>query len=1100
MKKILLDAFLSIVAVCAFLPVRAQVTTTTMSGRISDAEGPVAGVAVVLVYNPTGANYYAISDKDGNYRINSVIPGGPYTVSAECLGYVKAEVKNVFASLSERNEVDFTLQSSSTSLNVAIVTAEAGDSGMNIHHSGAITSVSEKTMRALPTVSRSMNDVMLLTPQASYLNGSVSIGGGNYRSSYVTVDGAAFNNAFGIGGNLPSGGNPISLDALAQMSVSITPFDVRQSGFTGGAINAVTKSGSNDWHVSVYDYFTNDQLTGSRVGEDYRSLSKTLSNTVGASVSGPIVKNKLFFFVNFEYDMDNKAGSKYLARDNKAQTWGGSTAYNYPTNAFMNEVSEYLASIYNYNPGRYQNYSLNTPDWKLMARIDWNINSNNRINVRFNKTANKFSSNPSSSINPLSNVYDKNSYGRGNRNAMYYESARYFQEQNFTSLAAEWNANFSSKVNNLLRFTWSHQYEPRSFVGDLFPTVDILGDIPQADGSTKKGVLTTFGLDPFTYGNIRDVRTAIATDEVSIQLGRHNLIAGAQFEYHLTKNGYMQGGAGYYVYNSWNDFKTGAQPAAFAITHPNRTDLQQVYPSFKYLQTSLYIQDEWNVNDYFNLTYGLRLEIPVYPSIEGNTNAEFLEKAALSQSFKGMSTSDMPSARVNFSPRVGFNWDILHNRDLILRGGTGIYTGRIPFVWIVSSVLNSNCMQAQYISNDGTKPDGSAMGFKTNVNDILSELYGGTFVAQSLPAPTAPTIMDKSLTMPSTWKTSLAVDGMLPGGIKGTVEGIFNYNLTDVTVHKLGQITDGTIQLPGEPETRTLWKSEGIKNSLNKEINPYYITNSNKHGYYYSITAQLKKDFNFGLSAMVAYTRSKSMVLSNGAGDQVTSAYNTATNNKNGSNVDELGYSTYVSPNRLLINVSYRIDEGRRGASTFGLFYEGYNYCYVGTYAFNSYSYTIGVRYGDYINSVTNDGGAANLMYIPTDAELDNMTFTSEDNKAQFKQFIESDRYLSSHRGQYSQRGAVEAPWYGRLNFKFAQDINFYIADKCNTITLGVDIINLANLFSSNWGCVNYLSSSNILEYTGGEDGKYTFVKPQWSKYNSVESCWQMLLSIRYKF
>lgn len=1083
----------------------AQVTTSSLGGRITDAQGPVAGAAVVAVHTPSGSQYYSVTGTDGNYRINGLTPGGPYTVTITMLGYRKVEANNLFTAIGETTLNDFTLEDESQSLDAVVITADAAESGMNISRAGAGTTVSARTKDMLPTTSRSLNDVMKLTPQASATSNGVAIGGGNYRQSFVTVDGAAFNNAFGIGGNLPSGGSPISLDAIEQMSINITPFDVRQSGFTGGSINAITKSGTNDWHVSVYDYYTSDQLEGDRIGTDMRAMSKTLNNTLGATIGGPIIKNKLFFFVNFEYKWDETAGSNKLARKSSDQNWGGSTSFNRPTEDQMNEILETLSSRYGYNPGRYQNYSLKTPDWKIMARIDWNINDKNKFNIRASHTADKNSNSPSSSISPLSNVYSRKTYGRTSNYAMYTESNRYYQEQNFTSVSAELNSQINEKISNTARVTWSHQNDPRSFEGGVFPTVDILQEITQDDidkgGLDKsllgtKAVLASFGPDPFTYGNLRDVHTITATDEVEFALDKHNVVAGINYEWNRTKNGFMQGGAGYYVYNSWQDFLDDKTPVAFLLTHANNYNLDQVYPSFDYHQLSIYAQDEWNASDNFKLTYGLRLEMPILPTIADNYNIDYSEKAATSASMAGTATNDMPKTTVNFSPRIGFNWDILKNRKLILRGGTGLYTGRIPFVWLVSVAGNSNCLQAQYVKDtkkDGTITVPSNLTFHNNVSDMINDIYGGEWDT-NLPAPSGATILDKNLRMPTTWKTSLAIDGTIPGGIKASIEGIYGYNLNDVCVRQLGQVEkEGGIQLPGEPAPRKAWESENIQskaddNGKTNTIAPYYITNATKNGQYYSVTASLKKDFNFGLSLMAAYTRSGSYVISDGLGDQVYSAYQTLTYNVNGSNVDEIGRSSYVSPNRFIFNLGYRINEGK-GSTNIGLFYEGYNHCYVGDYDYSTYSYVM--------DNVTGDGGGANLIYIPTPEQLNNMTFTS-DGKAEFENFIQNDSYLSKHRGEYMKRGAITAPWNSRFNLKISQDI--YINSKSgkpHTITIGLDVNNIANLFNSEWGCVKQIDRDTILSY---KNGVYTFTAPKWTKVNLPISAWQALVNLRYSF
>ncbi len=1090
---------------CAF----AQVTTSSISGTVADNGGAVVGAPVVAVHDATGSKYYSVTDKNGSYRINSITPGGPYTVVVEMLGYRTVETKGVYAPLGETVAVDFSLEEESLALEAAVFTADLDDAGMSAGNSGAGTAVSQRTMQALPTTSRAMNDVLKLTPQSSTTSNGLAIGGGNYRSSFVTVDGAAFNNAFGIGENLPAGGAPISLDALEQLSINITPFDVRQSGFTGGAVNAVTKRGTNEWHASVYNYYTSNYLIGKRVGDTELELNSSLDNTIGATVGGPIIKDKLFFFVNFEYQLDQEP-STALARPDENAEWGGDTQYHRPTEAFMNQVSDYLRNTYGYETGPYQNYNISTPDWKLMARIDWNINDNHRLNIRYSQTMNKYSSEPSTSISPLrSSVYNRYNYSRTSDYALTFKNSNYYQEQNFISLAAELNSSFlDGAVTNMFRATWSHQYEPRSWDGNAFPTVDILGYVDAdnnpatgTDGNETRAVLTSFGLDPFTYGNLRDVHTVTLTDEVNIVKGINNITAGVQFEYDLTKNGYMQGGLGYYVYNSWDDFVNDRTPLAFAITHPNNDSLSQEYPSFSYMQTSLYVQDELNIADNFKLTAGLRFEIPTYPALKNNHNVEFSELAARSSTFNGMATDDMPKARLSVSPRIGFNWDILRNRRLILRGGSGIFTGRIPFVWIVSAIGNSNCIQNQYVNNNAIENPGLTPSFHPTLDGILTDMYGGSYTRQDLAAPTLPTIMDKNLKMPSAWKSSLALDAKLPGGIKATVEGIYSKDLTSVKTHILG-IESEQLQLPGEPQSRIQWVAEKDANGqylLNRNgdtVFPYYLTNSSVNGFYASVTAQLQKDFDFGLSLMAAYTWSESQSLGEGWGDQVTSSYSALNYAKDGSNVEELGRSGYVPPHRFIANISYRVNEGKWGTSTFGLFYEGYNLCYIGDYSYSRMSYVMGDQDE---NALAGDSGALQLIYIPTQEELASMPFSSEDNKAAYEAFISGDKYLSKHRGEYSKRGYVAAPWYSRFNFRFTQDFHFPVADQIHTIQVGLDINNVANLLNRNWGLPERVDTDTVLRYDT-DTNQYTYMPQTWSKYASTYSTWNMLLSVRYFF
>ena len=1082
----------------------AQSTTSSIAGHVTDANGPVHDAMISAIYTPTGIVYHAFTNRDGAYRINGVVAGGPYTIKVEMMGHQTLLVKDIKAPLASTVIVNPVLKIEANTLEEVVVSAEAANSNMSVENAGASTYIGSQAIEKLPTTSRSMNDIMKLTPQASVVGGGFAAGGGNYRGSTVTVDGASFNNAFGIGSNLPAGGSPLSIDAIDQISINLTPFDVRQSGFQVGAINVVTKHGSNEWHASVYDYYTSNALRGIKVGEDSLSNSQFLNNVMGLTLSGPIIKDKLFFFVNAEYEMDNVPGSSRKARTSESDEWGGQTSYNRPTEARLDEIASFLKEKYGYDPGPYQNYSLSTPDYKVLARLDWNINANNNFNIRFSHTHSYTSNQPSSSMSPIGGTnttvniggvdysFNRNSEGRQSEYSLYFKSARYYQEQNFTSLAAELNSRlFGGKGTNALRATWSYQNEPRSFDGDLFPTVDILEPYTDANGATQYAFYTTFGIDPFTYNNTRRVSTINVTDEVTYTTGIHNLIAGIQYETNRAVNGFMQGGAGWYIFDSWETFKNGGMPLSMMITHANLDDpTAMVYPTFNYNQVSLYAQDEMEFSQYFKLTAGLRLEMPIVSFQNNNLNKEFASIAANNpnSSFAGLSTEDLPSLTVNISPRLGFNWDVTKNRNVVVRGGTGLFTGRIPNVWLVSAAGNANVLQYQYIANLQTGQQ--VFPFAANRTDIINSIYAGqAFQQQDLAAPTGTTILAKDLRMPTSWKTSIAVDAKLPFGIKGTLEGIYSYNYNEVVASTLGYQFGDDVQLPGEPETRHTYASENIRNSANGKMGGYYLHNAKDlHGQYYSITAQLSKNFVWGLDLMAAYTHSFSMSATDGVGDQV---YNIAQiSNRNGDNCPELGYSYFVSPNRLIASVSYDIYEGVHTATKLGLFYEGYNVGYVGSYNQSRYSYLMNTDQSTGIST-------AQLIYIPTADELANMPFSSEENRVAFEQFISNDAYLSAHRGEYSKRNGAVAPWLNRINFKIDQEFYFNVAGRPTTLQIGADINNLLNLVNSNWGCFQQLSSETVLNL---KNGVYTFTEPNWHLYSNFYSTWNVLLHIRYSF
>ena len=1086
----------------------AQITTSSVSGKITANGEDVIGATIKAVHQPSGTVYRAVTNIDGRYSIQGMRPGGPYVLEVTYVGYKNKQVKGISLSLGQNTVLNETLSEDAAQLEDVVIVADRNNN-MRTDRAGATTSINADQIEAVPTVSRSMNDLLKLTPQGANVGSGFSVGGGNYRQSYVTVDGAAFNNAFGIGGNLPGNGSPISLDALDQHSVSSSPYDVRLSGFTGGAISAVTKSGTNDFKGTAYMYTTNSHLRGNKVSDYELNRLQSHSTTWGASFGGPIIKDKLFFFANGEYQSNISAGPSGTARVNASDEWSPSSGtVHRPLQSDMDNMLSFLNKTYGYNPGRYQGYSLDTPSYKFLARIDWNINENNKLNFRFSKSHDKDSSSPSSSTTPFKDsvIYPggedatggKSQSGRTANSGLYFESARYYQEKNFTSFAAEWNSKWGG-VNNVLRATYSYQDEPRTYVGGMFPTVDIL-----KNGSYYMG----FGPDPFTEGNLRQVKTFVATDEATWSMGIQNFTAGLQFETNKATNGFGAASAGYYVFESMDDFMNGKAPRSYGVTFP-MDGSSQFQATMKYNQFSAYVQDQVNFSDRFRLTAGLRFELPIYPELENCYNKAFAalkykDNAGNEHSY---STDQLPDAPLTVSPRVGFNWDILGNHKLVLRGGTGYFVGRLPFVWLVSAVSNAGCGQYTYYYN--TPSDKSA-------NYLMDKFYasrdeqvkvlqqqGLAVNREDAAAPSSPTIIDKDLKMNATWKTSLALDAKLPYDVDFSLEGIYSREFNPATVINLSRYWDGkTVKLaPGDERH---YFSQSNKN------NPYMITNAGHKAYYYSITASLAKKFDFGLNLSASYTYSKAKSYGDGVGDQVSSAYYNNRYSVNGNNDMELGYGTYVAPNRLLISASYKKDYGKNFGSEVGLIYEGMNMGYADGYSCTRYTYQL-------TSNVVGDYGSNGLVYIPASREAlnewnfkDNGSYTAEQQKDDFWAYINQDDYLKNHKGEYAERGGAVMPWHHQLDFKFNQNFYLNVAGQKNTLQFGVDIKNLANLLNNSWGLYKTVNNTKLLKYTAGKNGaqgSFQFQKngkevlsKTYTNLTSFNSTYSIQFSIRYIF
>lgn len=1087
----------------------AQITTSGISGKVTANGEDIIGATIKAVHQPSGTVYRAVTNIDGRYSIQGMRPGGPYVLEVSYVGYKTKEVKNFNLSLGQNTILNESLSENAEMLQDVVVTADRNNN-MRTDRAGATTSINADQIEAVPTVSRSMNDLLKLTPQGANVGSGFSVGGGNYRQSYVTVDGAAFNNAFGIGGNLPGNGSPISLDALDQISVSSSPYDVRLSGFTGGAISAVTKSGTNQFKGTAYMYTTNSHLRGNKVSDYELNRLQSHSTTWGASFGGPIIKDKLFFFANGEYQNNISAGPSGTARVNSSDEWSPSSGtVHRPLQSDMDNMLSFLSKNYGYNPGRYQGYSLDTPSYKFLARIDWNINENNKLNIRFSKSHDKDSSAPSSSTTPFKDsvIYPggedatggKSQSGRTANAGLYFESARYYQEKNFTSFAAEWNSKWGG-VNNVLRATYSYQDEPRTYVGGMFPTVDIL-----KNGSYYMG----FGPDPFTEGNLRQVKTFVATDEATWSMGIQNFTAGLQFETNKATNGFGAASAGYYVFESMDDFMNGKAPRSYGVTFP-MDGSGQFLATMKYNQFSAYVQDQVNFSDRFRLTAGLRFELPIYPELENNYNKAFAamkwkNDAGVESQY---STDQLPDAPLTVSPRVGFNWDILGNHKLVLRGGTGYFIGRLPFVWLVSAVGNAGCGQYTYYYN--TPSDKGATykmdKFYQSREDQLKVLQqqGLAVNREDAAAPSTPTIIDKDLKMNATWKTSLALDAKLPYDIDFSLEGIYSREFNPATVINLDRYWDGKSYTELAPGDKRKWYSR------NSSINPYMITNAGHKAYYYSITASLAKKFAFGLNLSASYTYSKAKSYGDGVGDQVSSAYYNNRYSVNGNNDMELGYGTYVAPNRLLISASYKKDYGKNFGSEVGLIYEGMNMGYADGYSCTRYTYQL-------TGNVVNDYGSNGLVYIPASREAldkwnfkDNGKYTAEQQKDDFWAYINQDDYLKNHKGEYAERGGAVMPWHHQLDFKFNQNFYLNVAGQKNTLQFGVDIKNLANLLNNSWGLYKTVNNTKLLKYTAGKDGaagSFQFQKngkdvlsKTYTNLTSFNSTYSIQFSIRYIF
>lgn len=1095
----------------------AQVTTSSMSGKVTEADGqPAVGATVLATHTPSGSQFYAIVDGSGNYRIPNMRAGGPYTITVNLLGFGENTVTGVELKLAENYVYNVKLTEEAMSLNELVVSADGARSSMRSERAGATTSLNMQQMNDIPVVSRNLNNFVKMTPQSSNTGNGPQIGGGTYRQNNFTIDGAAMNNAFGIGESMPAKGSPVSMDALEQISINVTPFDVRQTGFLGGAMNATTRSGDNTYRASVYTYYYNEKFRGEKMKNGTLNLNEEKNLVYGARVGGPIIKDKLFFFLSAEAEDVTSPGTSMVASDANHTYTNGKNGVARPSAATMDAISKYLSDKYGYNTGAYQGYSAKSPSFKFLGRLDWNINRNHKINVRYNITKKKTPSDPSTSTSGLADR--KTLIGtRQKATALYYENARYYQETNYSSFAGELNSRFlNGALTNLLRVTYSHQDEPRSTEGGEFPFVDF------GVGADKKyDYYTSFGTELFSYGNLRDVRTLNVTDELTYSTNKHFITFGLQYEHNKTKNGFQRFGAGYYSYtfeseaeimNRINDGTLMDNPFQYAITHSWKSDFSQAYPEFKFNQVSIYLQDEISFTDNFKVQAGVRFEVPSYPKLNTYNAAVFKEQFKDYNNNNGhYDTSTLPQTSLMISPRIGFNWDLFGNRNVVVRGGTGLFTGRLPFVWIVAQAGDSGVLQNTYTVKGSGVPT-----FSPDRLDALKQIYPGGVSAAAASLPTQSfTIMADDLKMPQTWKSSLGVDFKLPLGLVGSVEGIYNYDVNPTTVEDVSLKEPTSSAIPDYADNRLIWgdKYKSLKTGRNLP-SAYLLKNADKNGYYYSVTAKLEKPYWKGFYGMIAYTYSNGKSLNDGWGDQVYSAFQNAAT-VNGNNIQTLGYASYIMPHRLIANISYSKEYAKHFRTGISLFYEG------GPQGKVSYTYT---------SNIVGDYGGQNLIYVPASkdelkfADYDwswedadgkhTETYTAAAQAEDFWNFINNNKYLKTRKGKYAERNGLVYPWVNQFDLKITQD--FFIQSKNgmrNTLQIGLDIKNVGNLLNKNWGNMKSVTKNQILYQVNkrgaGKDTEpvYNFqrngtevLKDAFVNTFGTSSTYLMQISVRYMF
>lgn len=1076
----------------------AQVTTSSLNGRIADESGDaVIGAAVIATHTESGTRYAAVSNNQGRFVINGMRAGGPYTVEVSCLGFQPTTYTGITLQLAEAFNLNVDLKEDKLQLGEAIVIATPA-SKFSTEKTGAATNISGKQIESLPTVSRSITDVTRLSP---YGGNGMSFAGADGRTANFSVDGANFNNNFGLNDKLPGGGSPISIDAIEELQVVISPYDVRQTNFIGGGVNAITKSGTNTFKGSAYVYHRNENMRGNQVAgtEIAGARDRDRNTTYGFTLGGPIVKNKLFFFVNTEYTKTPSVAVRWRASANGV---GDSDSYlSYASIADMEKVSAFVKDKYGYDTGSFDSFPADESNLKVLARLDWNINDKNKLAVRYNYTANTAWNGPSGSS------MDGGTRSAHNRTSLYsmsYANSMYSMNNIVHSVSVDLNSKINDNLSNQFLATFSKLDDVRGTNSSEFPFIDI------HDGTNTTTQYMALGYELFTWNNAVHNTIANIKDDLVWYAGNHKVTGGISYEYQMADNAYMRNGTGYYRYKSVDDFIDGKTPEVVCLTYGYDGETNPA-ARVQFHKLGVYAQDEWNALENFKLTYGLRLDGLFFDNGDLKTNNKILAIPYYPKSYgyqeTHIDTGKWPTSSVTVSPRVGFTYDILKDKSLVLRGGTGLFSGRLPLVFFTNMPTNSGMVQYQAQINAA---NAEKMGFDMSQFDGGLVTEPGTNKATvkalydkliSLGYPTTPgdgtvpssiSAVDPKFKMPQVWKTSLALDYSFPTSFPFsiTAEGIFNKTVNGVSISDWSmQPVNGFARWSGA-DNRPIYPS-GFRTATKA----FVLENTHK-GYGYSANVTLNMRPVEGLSLMAAYTHTASKELTGMPGSAAESAFTYVPTSEGPNNI-KLHNSQYVTPDRVVASGTYSDKCGNH----FSLIYEawrgGYNYSYMLS------------------NDMNGDGYNYDALYIPTDEQVANreFRFASDSDRDRFMDYVHNNSYLKKHQGEYAEAYSVYSPWVHRLDFSYKHDFKVKIGNSVNRLQLSFDIKNLANIFSSRFGVSKYMNSElnegRILKYESTDSEGYpVFSTPKavsgstqtFVPNKAIGQCWYASVGIKYMF
>jgi len=1080
-----------------------QNTTATIKGMVTGSDGQaLEAVSIQITDNSTGATYGATTNGYGHYSVSGLKPG-TYNALFSYIGFKKAAMNGI--TLTASGEYAFNVELEQSRITLDDVTILEKRNHFSETLTGQTYRVGNGALTSLPSTSRSLLDYARLSP---YSGNDNSMAGMDGRTTKLAIDGAIFSNSMGLSADLPGGGTPISLDAVEEMQVAVAPFDVRQSEFTGGALNVITKSGTNSFHTSIYNYFHNQNLRGNKVdGTVLGDRDKESNHVIGLTVGGPIVKNRLFYFVNLERTSAPGPISEYtLSTDG---TGNSSQLVSRVTQQDMDKFREALLK-YGYDPGSTDLSDGGIVNDKILARLDWLINDNHKLMVRYNWTNNSQTFGP----NAKSTVGSRLAGDRIGDKSYAFSNNCYDINDLAWSAVAELNSSSKNRYNLSNRFlaTVSYVSNSRSSNSSWFPHVDIMKD---------GDAFMSAGYELFSNGTGNGVKTYSASNDLNWTMGHSNFILGASYQYQKIHTNYRMYGTGYYRYASLDDFINQKTPVAFGLTYAfEGTD--DPTSRVNYGQTAVYLQGETKITKRLTATYGLRADmLEFYDNYMTNQAIRSLDwtwhfntPGAESDDYVSpvIDTGSWPGSSTQLSPRIGLNWRVLDNDIFVVRGGSGLFRGRIPMVFL-TCIPNSSGMLQNTITDSGSSGylqylEGNFLYTEESLRQFVAQ-HGARMEAGSgtLGYGSSVCAVSSDFKMPSVFKTSLALDfnleSLIP--VRFDVEGIFNKNFNAIYTENWNLAhVNSSGRFKGSDNRVDFSKTSPVQEMVSKTGGAMVVRNTNK-GYSWSVCATFAANPIKNLKAELSFIHTESYSVSDMQGASLSSTWSNEPN-VNSPNELVLRPSAYVTPDMLVANAVYSLDWCRSkviGDAEIGVYYAGHS---AGTYSYL------------YANDMNGDGVNNDLIWIPAETGdiqfsdiLDansNVIYRAETQKQKFWEFVLQDKYLKSHLGEYAQANDARMPWLNRFDLHLAQNFN----PDGMKLTLSADITNVGNLLNDSWGVAQVTSACNnarVLKYAGTENGRPVFqmatnngqlITDTFEPQKSISNCWYLQLGLKISY